>query len=269
VFNMMPLAAPPDISFFDHWARDAHGASLPVAMCRFDLERFNGDCFAREGIWLPDAVSRSVPKRQADYFHGRLAARRALALLGQPGGQVGMGSSREPLWPEGVVGSITHAGPYAAAMAVDAAALFGVGIDLEQVVNLDQRPSLQSVVMGSAELALLESLRAHIAYDALLTLVFSAKESFFKAAFYSVKRYFDFDAVALTRFDASSRLLTFEIREHLSPRLTTGTAFSVSYDVIDSSTVFTCCLLHHGAPAGVAAMAPLMSATMRSSVSSP
>src|SRR5208282_5779110 len=53
-------------------------------------------------------LGRSVPKRAQEFAAGRVCARRALAELGVVDFPLRVGEDREPLWPEGTVGSITH-----------------------------------------------------------------------------------------------------------------------------------------------------------------
>ena len=87
-------------------------------------------------LW-PDeaaAVARAIPKRRGEFAQGRSAARAAMGLLGHPPMAIPAGSDRAPIWPKGLVGSITHTnGLCAAALSQNAAAL---GIDAEQAVPL-------------------------------------------------------------------------------------------------------------------------------------
>lgn len=52
-------------------------------------------------------VARAVPKRRDEYAAGRNCARAALARLGVHDFALLAGSAREPIWPEGVIGSMT------------------------------------------------------------------------------------------------------------------------------------------------------------------
>lgn len=64
-----------------------------------------------------EAVARAIPRRRREFSAGRRAAHRALAALGCPPVAVPMGPFREPLWPEGYNGSISHDGGLALALA--------------------------------------------------------------------------------------------------------------------------------------------------------
>jgi 4'-phosphopantetheinyl transferase EntD len=207
----------------------------------FDVQRFSKARFEAEGILCPPSIAHSVPKRQAEFFHGRMAARYALAHFGQAGATVGTGQSREPLWPEGIIGSISHNQRYAAAIALDARTHGAIGIDLETVIPAQMRDTLLATAVTPGELDYLLRLTSHLPLELLLTIVFSAKESFYKAAFPTVGRIFDFDAVALYSLDLVQRSFSFQVQEHLSAYLAPGTIHPGRYDMIEADIVCTSC----------------------------
>jgi hypothetical protein len=59
-------------------------------------------------------ISRAVDKRRREFQTVRHCARRALRELGVPPAAVLPGERREPVWPPGVVGSLTHCTGYRA-----------------------------------------------------------------------------------------------------------------------------------------------------------
>src|SRR3981081_2727213 len=61
------------------------------------------------------AISRAVEKRRRDFRTVRHCSRRALRELGVPPTAVVPGERRKPVWPPGVVGSLTHCTGYRAA----------------------------------------------------------------------------------------------------------------------------------------------------------
>src|SRR5215469_3139377 len=60
-------------------------------------------------------VARAVPKRVGEFAAGRACARRALEQLGVPDFVLRVGPHREPIWPVGMAGSITHTAGFCAA----------------------------------------------------------------------------------------------------------------------------------------------------------
>lgn len=137
-------------------------------------------------------VARAVPKRVAEVTTVRACAREALAALGLPPAPILSGPSREPLWPAGVVGSLTHCAGYRAAAVARDADLAAVGIDAEPH---DELPDgvLERVSLPE-ERAHLEALPAGTHWDRLL---FSAKESVYKAWFPLAGRWLGFEDARL------------------------------------------------------------------------
>jgi len=77
------------------------------------------------------AIAHAVAARRGDYLGVRDCARTALAALGHAPVAIGTGPKREPIWPAGVVGSLTHCAGYRAAAVASARRLHSVGIDAE------------------------------------------------------------------------------------------------------------------------------------------
>ncbi|UUZ50689.1 hypothetical protein LP420_13630 [Massilia sp. B-10] len=102
-----------------------------------------------------------MAKRQAEFIAGRICAQAALAEYGNGRHSVAIGSHRQPLWPAGLIGSITHNGQYAAALVCPASALLGVGIDIESVVSDDARQAMTELVVSADEAAFLRECAKH------------------------------------------------------------------------------------------------------------
>lgn len=127
------------------------------------------------------AISRAVEKRRREFTTVRACAREAFARLGIEPSPILNGARGEPLWPEGVVGSITHCDGYRAVAIAPASALATIGIDAEPHEPLPD--GVLDLIAGEQERAWLARLgRSHpqVCWDRLL---FSAKESIYKAWF--------------------------------------------------------------------------------------
>ncbi|MGI8731083.1 MAG: 4'-phosphopantetheinyl transferase family protein [Solirubrobacteraceae bacterium] len=138
------------------------------------------------------ALGRAVGSRRREFQTGRACARHALARVGLPATAVGGGSHGEPLWPRGVVGSITHCSGYRACAVARARDLRAIGIDAEPHAPLPG--GVLEAICGPAERRALRALPAGVCWDRLL---FSAKEAVFKAWFPLSGRRLDFDDAEL------------------------------------------------------------------------
>jgi len=85
-------------------------------------------------------LARAVPARVLEFTTGRSCARAALARLGCPPVAIAVGDEREPLWPPGFIGSITHRpGHCAAAVArCEPHLIAGLGFDAEPAQALPE-----------------------------------------------------------------------------------------------------------------------------------
>lgn len=208
-------------------------------LLHYDAAAFHPDLFAENGIAIPDSVARSVLKRQADFFHGRLAARLALRSLGVDGDTViRIGDQREPVWPATITGSISHTTGIAGAVVASSSAVPGIGLDIEHVVSADAAVALRGPVVDADEQAVLDTLFGD---DPLLglTIAFSAKESLYKALFPRVGTFFDFDAAVVQYVDTASRTVRLMLRTQLAPALPAGTCLQVRYDLLSPRLVMT------------------------------
>jgi len=123
-------------------------------------------------------VAKAGDKRRRDFTLGRTCARAALEQLGHRGAVVGKAEDGAPCWPAGVLGSITHAKGYAAALVGDARQFCGIGVDAERLGGVTQE--LWPRLFNAAERRYLSSLDG-AAQMLASTLFFSAKESCYKA----------------------------------------------------------------------------------------
>lgn len=135
-----------------------------------------------------EAVARAVPKRRREFATGRHLARAAMRELGLPAAPVPRRSDRSPVWPEGCLGSVTHTDQLAAAAVARVGVLDGIGIDLEEADRVTAE--LHDKLFTPAELA-----RYAQSPRGWADLVFSAKESVYKAVNPMVGKYIGFHEV--------------------------------------------------------------------------
>lgn len=139
-------------------------------------------------------VQRAVEKRVREFAAGRVLARRLLGELGiAPAFPLVPGPRREPLWPPGIVGTITHTEGCAAVAVAHAAAFSGLGADVEQDTPL--APKLWSHILTPEDDP--EGLDPDDA-DGRAKLIFSAKECAYKAQYAQSRSFLGFAAMAIT-----------------------------------------------------------------------
>lgn len=153
---------------------------------------------ARARQLLTDDEWRSIAHcsgtRIRDFTAGRLCAHRALQALDIQCASLLPAPDRQPLWPAGISGSITHTDGYAAAVIGRLAEVGSLGLDCERIEDVAE--SLWRKICTSAELEQLArwpaDRRGHAA-----ALCFVAKEAFYKAQFALYGEPLSFDALRI------------------------------------------------------------------------
>ena len=136
------------------------------------------------------SVSRAVEKRQREFAAVRRCARAALTRLELPPAAILPGKRGEPVWPPGVVGSMTHCTGYAAAALAMSDDIAGLGVDAEPHGPLpDGVLDLTSLPGERARIARLTDQDPGTHWDRLM---FSMKEAVYKTWFPLTRRWLDF-----------------------------------------------------------------------------
>jgi 4'-phosphopantetheinyl transferase EntD len=142
-----------------------------------------------------EAVIGAVAKRIHEFAGGRACARAALSQLGYDAVALPVGTDRAPRWPLGVAGSITHTAGFCAAVVARSAQIRSLGLDAEPAASV--KPHLWRRICTAEELALLESQDAPSALGTA-TLMFSAKEAFYKCQHALTAQWLDFSDVRVS-----------------------------------------------------------------------
>lgn len=156
------------------------------ANCLFDVE-------------LP-SISRALEPRVSEFAAGRVCARGALEQVGHSPGPIPAGADRAPIWPQGFTGSISHSDGYCVGVAskvknaYQESGVSALGVDIERMGRVV--PELWPQLMRDEELSRLQTLSAR-ERDVSATLIFSAKEAFYKAQYSLTGTWVDFGDAAI------------------------------------------------------------------------
>lgn len=129
------------------------------------------------------------PKRLIDFSMGRYCAVKALEQLGIKDVSIPIGEDREPVWPEGIVGSISHCDRLIGAIIAKSSDHISLGLDIEEIGRVT--PDLWDFVFTENEKTYLSSLSDE---DIVVrsTAIFSIKEAFYKFQNPVTKTFLDF-----------------------------------------------------------------------------
>ncbi|HEY4073762.1 MAG TPA: 4'-phosphopantetheinyl transferase superfamily protein [Herbaspirillum sp.] len=212
------------------WWRGGLKAALAlpasVYLAGGDAAVVTADIIANSSTSLPLPLGKASPKRKTDYLAGRHYAVAALRAAGcEDATPPAMGEDRLPQWPAGWLGSITHSNGEAMAAVGNAGVTRLLGIDVETLIDPASVDGIAALVALEGELALFED---HTPSQAL-TLLFSAKESLYKALYPDTRRFMDFSAARILALDAGSLILS--LTEDWHPAWPAGRVLPIRYAV--------------------------------------
>jgi len=139
-------------------------------------------------------MAHAVERRRREFAAGRRAARQAMAALALPPCAILVGSDRAPIWPEGVVASISHADTACIAVVARTADARAIGVDLEPALPL--APDDWYSISTPEERAWLAG-QPDSCQGLLARLIFSAKECAYKCQYALTRRLLGFDVIAI------------------------------------------------------------------------
>jgi alkanesulfonate monooxygenase SsuD/methylene tetrahydromethanopterin reductase-like flavin-dependent oxidoreductase (luciferase family)/4'-phosphopantetheinyl transferase EntD len=140
-------------------------------------------------------IEGSAPSRQHEFRMGRWCAKQAMRAFGiQNYPLVRKAEGRSPQWPPSVVGTITHTKDFGAAAVARRTSWLGIGLDVEIIGRM--KPSLWSHTFTEEEIAFLRKL-PNVKQALFATIMFSAKEAFYKCQYEVTSAWVGFHDVTL------------------------------------------------------------------------
>jgi enterobactin synthetase component D / holo-[acyl-carrier protein] synthase len=186
---------------------------------------------------LPLVLEHASTKRKREFVAGRKAARQALYEAGcRDPGPLGIGPDRLPVWPEKWKGSISHTDGIAVAAVSRNTSCYALGIDIECMIRSEVVQKIHREVVYTGELELLRD------YDltARMTLIFSAKESLYKALYPHTRRFLSFRSARLTEVTKEHLLL--QLTEEWGKDWQKGSTVVVHYGINENHACTAVCM---------------------------
>ncbi len=139
-------------------------------------------------------IEGCILKRQEEFATGRWCAREALKKLGMPSENILTGNEGEPLWPDGICGSIAHTHKAFCSVAALSSEYLSIGIDIEDIQR-NITDGAAKFIVNNDEFNWLKQTGGK--KEEYIKLIFSAKESIFKLFYPIIKRRFSFSVISL------------------------------------------------------------------------
>ena len=193
--------------------------------CSAVLDDHISDLDPSERALLSQNVS---PKRLAEFASGRFLARNILRQLAiSPIPPILKGEGGEPIWPAEVIGALAHGAGYVVAAATKQDKICGIGVDIESL-HRHFKSKVAEYVASPRELAWIREEPDQQRQRTLM--LFSAKESFYKATYPHLQKSFGFKSVVLSKIDNAS-LFTLEPIEPFLIDWLSDKSLSIGYTI--------------------------------------
>ncbi len=190
-------------------------SNLYLAYCEFNQQHFDLKLFDELSILLPTQLQAYSTVRQSEFLAGRYVAKLALAAMPEKLclEQVTIGRRKEPIFPNDLTGTLTHSQTIAVCAVTSSKTLRLVGIDIEPIMTKTDLLGIEGKVYSARELQLLTA--NGISQEIAATLIFSAKESVFKALSKQIHHGIDFHRFELSEiiYLGHSISMKFDVRE--------------------------------------------------------
>ena len=129
-------------------------------------------------------------KRKKEYLKSRELAHSLFSEIGISDFILLNDDKRAPIWPSGIVGSISHSSGFAiVAISKDHKS---IGIDLEKIMSDERSEKLKDQFLTEEEIKINQ-----LDFNLFSTIVFSAKESLFKLIYPLCREYFGFHSAKI------------------------------------------------------------------------
>lgn len=154
----------------------------------------------------PDYLLNAVPKRLNEFYAGRILAQAILQQHFDYSASITSMSERLPIWPKGFKGSISHSNNKLV-VAISSQVNY-LGIDIENIVDENFAKDSAALILTSAEQYLWKTGQIQgLNFREYLTLIFSLKESLYKAVYPVAQSYIDFLEALVEQFDFENKLV--------------------------------------------------------------
>lgn len=215
--------------------------SLLIQVVKYDLNQYEDSLYSTFKIEQPSESKQWIIKRKAQFLAGRIASKYALKTMDAKDETIHIGKHREPLWDENIIGSISHDNGVSIATAqFQKSSNQGIGLDIQTILNDQEITETTNIVLTANDKKLLKKTEQNSfykqfseqSYNQLFTLLFSAKESFFKAAFKEIGQHFNFDVMSLKSVDFESKTLLLKCEKTVSDNIVCGSEYLLYFNYL-------------------------------------
>jgi len=189
-------------------------------------------------IPLPILSDRAVEKRKNEFYAGRWCAAQAIYQKSRRYLTPMINADRSPLWPAGIVGSISHSQDKAISVVASTDKCAGLGVDIQDEISTGERSDILDLILNTDEAKLCRNLTGQKSFEVF----FSAKESIYKALYPNCLDMFEHKDVEVVSVNEHNFTLEIRLLRDLKASWFKGQVFTVQYYTAKTYVLTWVCL---------------------------
>lgn len=208
---------------------------LTIQLIEYAVNQYSNSLFSKFEIEAPTNINSLSIQRKASFLAGRLAVKNAFLDLDIRPENIKAGLHKQPIWPNNIVGSISHCNSYSIATLNNISSYIeeNIGIDFQDIISQKDIELIRNTVLTEPELNFLGMDEEGWNQEQIFTLIFSAKESYFKAMYPQVRQYFNFIDITISSIDFTIQQLTIAVEKKMNVQIDLEKEYQVNFDVIN------------------------------------
>ncbi|WP_428943560.1 4'-phosphopantetheinyl transferase family protein [Pantoea sp. FN060301] len=232
--SSLPTSGSPDPLFptvpAHHFLSGLFACALPghpdvlLYCASYNAMHYSEALFDDMAIPRPQHLGQAVRKRRAEYLASRAVVRCALQRWGADDYILGNGPQREPLWPEGIRGSLSHTHQRISLLLTRTDSGKQPGVDCERLLLPGKAEALQERIIHPAERKILQ--HSGLSFATGLTAAFSVKESLYKALYPQLGQFMSFREATIVHSSPGAEQMIVRLTRHFSSAFEAGREFS-------------------------------------------
>jgi len=176
------------------------------------------------------ACFQQLPKncpitRKIEFLAGRILLKDVIKKISndeKTDMEVGFGANGMPLWPKGIVGSVTHTKSHVCVMVGLSKEYLAIGIDLEPLISSEKSQELRPVVLSERECSLYHQYTNIMPFNQFFTRCYSFKEAIYKLLFPQIKTFIDFKEIEVMSINQADNTISARYQSSITNQFSNG-----------------------------------------------
>lgn len=181
---------------------------------QLDLNHIDLELF--QSIKPPQYMQHAVAQRQLEFYSGRVLTQAILAHHFNFYQPITSCVQRLPQWISPILGSISHSNQQVVVMV--SCQVNYIGMDIEHWVSEGLLTDGQHLILNYHDLNIWQKAQSYFSFQQFLTLVFSMKESLYKAVYPQVQHYIDFLDASLFEISFTEQRVKLKFSDHIQKK---------------------------------------------------